>query len=300
MTEYIEYAEEVDNDRYDGVDEDDSSLTFYQRFKRSIIRDLDRYALKLHTNRRYIIIIILVIILLVVILDIRWSRKKGLTSNIVQSGGGREGSGGNDFNMRQFDLFGKKSLDTQVTEAKQKQTKAQKIENKKAASEATKQKQIADGAAKREARQKASEDSKGANNNTLAKQKEKQDTAKPANNTTKPADPSAGNNAAKKLEVDTEKGAEDPAALAKKDSFTKKQLKKGSAKLGDWKNNFMSNFKSGPMQNIGDILGTSLSSAFWFVGFIFTALGFISLPFIIVVAATYTVLKYLLSFFSGL
>jgi hypothetical protein len=296
MTEYIEYAEEVDNDRYDGVDEDDSSLTFYQRFKRSIIRDLDKYALKLHTNRRYIIIIILVIILLVVILDIRWSRKKGLTSNIVQSGGG----GGDDFNMSEFDIFGKKSLDTQVAEAKQKQAKAEKIEKKKAASEATKQKQIADGAAIREARQKASENSKGANNNTLAEIKKKQDPAKPANNTTKPADPAAGNNASKKLEVDKEKGVEDPAALAKKDSFTKKQLKKGSAKLGDWKNNFMSNFKSGPMQNIGDILGTSLSSAFWFVGFIFTALGFISLPFIIVVAATYTVLKYLLSFFSGL
>jgi hypothetical protein len=277
MTEYIEYAEEVNNDRYDGVESDnDESLTFYQRFKRSIIRDLDRYALKLHTNRKYIIIIILVIILLVVILDIRWSRKKGLTSSIVQNGGG------DDFNINQFDLFG--NVDKQIKDKKQKNDKAAIIAKEKA-----------EGAAKTEARKKAVEQSKEiTNNNTLAKKKEHQDKQDAAEQKKQTDELTA------KVEVDKEKGAEDPASLAKKDSFTKKQLKKGSAKLGNWKNEFMSNFKSGPMQNFGNIIGTSLSSAFWFVGFIFTALGFISLPFIIVVAATYTVLKYLLSFFSGL
>ena len=103
-----------------------------------------------------------------------------------------------------------------------------------------------------------------------------------------------------KIEINTDKGVDDPKSLEKKEGATKRQLKKGAAKLGSWKKDFTANFKSGPMQNMGDIVGTSLSSAFWFVGAIFTVLGLISLPFLIVVTVTYTVLKYLLSFFSGL
>lgn len=278
----FEYAHVNDNDRYDDVDDDSNNLSYLQKFKRSIIRDLDRYAAKLHISRMYIILLIFIVILLIVIFDIRWSMKKGLTSNIVVQKGGFVGYGG-------IDLFGNEEVEKQIEK---------KQENKKSIKDAmssgmTRKAATAAVKANREQKDRMSSLSFGEfsfNPKT---------DSKPATPNNKPA---TSNNAtpSKKLEIDKDKGVEDPAALTKKEGWSKKQLKKGSEKLGSWKNDFMANFKSGPMQNISNILGTSLSSAFWFVGFIFTALGFISLPFIIVVAMTYTVLKYLLSFFSGL